>query len=445
MTPSRCERKVGTRVVQARTLYHLEEAMHPRDASSHGLRVSQRLDTVPFVIVETLFKTMDPRTHVLSKGVSALVWIALGLCVFVIATDKYYQWDFKIFHSAPTALHTGDNPYDGANPPFHYPEQMPFLYPPVTLYAFEPLSKVRDRTARLAWLAAKLVALGLLVLLWHRHFEPLNFSFPVVLFLALGYNAALLRDLAAGNISIFEQLGIWLGFYLLVRNRPYLAGLVLAVTAQFKLLPAVLLGTVLFVGPPGRWKPFAASVAAFGALFSLNFLLTPQLMEQYMGALGGAIPYLDDRGEFAPSALALIRDVADHAATWGVRVSHSGADLAYLTYAGVFALVLLWLAWKHRAALASRDPRWVIYCSQGLFVHPSADAESIFDTPNRFFKTPTYFVDPGAGRADVRSGQRELCARTSGPASVAGVLPAMVGGVVLALLSRPAAAGVTGT
>jgi hypothetical protein len=312
---------------------------------------------------------MDPRTHVISKGVSALVWIALGLCVFVIATDKrHYEWDFRIFHSAPTALHTGDNPYDGANPRFHYPEQMPFLYPPVTLYAFEPLSKVSDRTARLAWLAAKLLALGCLALLWHRHFEPLNFSFPVVLFLALGYNAALLRDLAAGNISIFEQLGIWFGFYLLVRNRPYLAGLVLAATAQFKLVPAVLLGTLLFVGPAGRWKPFAASVAAFGALFSLNFLLTPQLMEEYMGALAGGSPNLDERGESAPSALALIRDVAEDAASWGVRVSHSGADLAYLTYAGVFALVLLRLAWKHRAALASRDPRWVIYCSCVVYV-----------------------------------------------------------------------------
>jgi hypothetical protein len=312
---------------------------------------------------------MDARKVVTSKNVSLLVWIALASCIFIIATNKrQYEWDFRILRSAPAALSTGENPYDGTNSHFHYPDELPFLYPPITLYAFQPLSKVSERTARAAWLAAKLLALAGLVLLWHRHFESLSASFRVVLFLALGYNATLLRDLAAGNISIFEQLGIWFSFYLLLRNRPYWAGLILAVTAQFKLVPAALLGMLLFVGPPGRWKPFAASIAAFVGLLSLNLVLVPQLTADYFRALTSANPSLDERGELGPSALALIRDVADGLASSGLNVSHWVPNVAYLAYVATFALAILWMARKYSGVLASRDPRWMIYLGCVVYV-----------------------------------------------------------------------------
>jgi Glycosyltransferase family 87 len=304
-----------------------------------------------------------------SKAASVLVGLALLVCLLVIATDRrHYEWDFRIFHNAPTALDTGDNPYDGTNPRLHYPDELPYLYPPITLYAFDPLSKFSERTARAAWLAAKLLALAALLLLWHRHFEALNVSVPLVLFLALWYNASLLRDFAAGNIAVFEQLGIWLGFYFLVQNRPYVAGLILAATAQFKLVPVVFLGTLLFVGPPARWKPFATSVAAFGGLFSLNYLLTPHLMTQYLAALSGGSPNMDERGEADPSALALIRDVTEAAASWGLPVGHSAANVTYVVYVAVCAFVLLWFVRKNATTLINRDPRWMIYCACVVYV-----------------------------------------------------------------------------
>ena len=125
---------------------------------------------------------------------------------------------------------------------------------------------------------------------------------------------------------------------------------------------------LLFVGPPGRWKPFAASIAAFLGLFSLNFALAPQLTTEYFRVLTSADPSLDERGELGPSALALFRDVADGLSSSGLHVSHWVPNVVYLAYVAAFALAILWMARKYSVVLASRDPRWMIYLGCVVYV-----------------------------------------------------------------------------
>lgn len=303
-----------------------------------------------------------------SATLSGLVWVCIALFVLVVAANPNYQWDTRIFHAAPAVLETGHNPYDWTNPALNYPQGLSYLYPPIVLYVFQPLSELPYPEARLVWLAIKLFALACLIRLWHRHFEHLNASWPMVLFLALGFNAALLRDITAGNISIFEELGIWFGFALLVRGRPFSAGLILAITAQFKLMPVVLLGLLLFVGPPPRWKPFAVSLGAFAALFALNFLFLPEMMRHYIESFGYLNSNLDERGELNPSSLALIRDLVDKAARLGLPLTRSVADVVYLSYVGLFGLLVLWIVRTYDSVLNAKDPRWLIYCGCVLYV-----------------------------------------------------------------------------
>jgi hypothetical protein len=299
---------------------------------------------------------------------SCLVWLGLALCVLAIAHSRQYQWDFKVFHAAPAVLQSGGDPYDKVNPSTDIPQDLFYLYPPVMLYVFLPLSKLPYGAAYLVWLAAKLLALGCLVLLWHRHFERLSARWSVVLFLIIGYNATLLMDLTAGNISMFEELGVWFGFFLLIRNRPYLAGIVLAAIAQFKFIPIVFSGLLLILPPKPRWTAFVVSVLAFGALLSLNLIVTPELTSHYIHSLTTGISDLDERGIINPSALAFIRDLGDLVAKQGWPVSPRAIDLIYCAYAASMALVFLWLPRKQLSAIAARDPRIVIYYVCVLYV-----------------------------------------------------------------------------
>ena len=300
---------------------------------------------------------------------NAWVWLSwAGLIVFVlsIGVGSQSQWDFRVFHNAPAVVATGSNPY-ATDPDLGYPPGLTYLYPPLALYVFKPLSLMPFRLASLIWFALKLAALMALLYLWHRNFERLTRSWLAIAVLAFGFNAPILKDLTAGNISIFEQLGLWFGFCLLLWNRFYLAGFVIALTAQFKLIPIVFLGLLLIVEKP-QWKPFTAAAALFGLVFLSNYLVAPELTRQYVATFSVTDnSNLDERGAINPSSLAFIRDLADKAARKGVPVSRSVADLAFLVYAGLLGVAAVAYV-RYRAAIHVTSPRWLIYFACVLFV-----------------------------------------------------------------------------
>lgn len=302
-----------------------------------------------------------------SMFLSAMLWAALAAYALYIGVSLGQQWDLRIFHAAPVVLSTGANPYDLSDASLGYPPNLAFLYPPLSLYVLEPLSFLPYRAAHLIWFVLKIAALYALVRIWHVHFERLSPMWPTVLFLAFAFNATILRDLKAGNLSIFEQLGIWFAFSLLLRDRAYSAGLILAAVAQFKLVPIVLLGLWLFIGPRPRWKPFALSLGVFVALLSLNFLLQPDMTRQFIDLLmSPSHPNLDERGDINPSSLAFARDIVDMIGRMGVPIGKSAANMAYAACVALLALGALWLVWKRPAAI-ERDPRWLIYLGCVLY------------------------------------------------------------------------------
>ena len=286
-------------------------------------------------------------------------WLILAICVFFVAHSNQDQWDFRVFHSAAQALNSGASPYYAAHPNPLMPSGLSYLYPPVALYAFQPLSGLSFDVARLVWLAMKVLALFVLIRLWHRNFEPLDAYWFV--FLTMAYNSTLLRDLVAGNISLFEQLGMWFGFYLLLKRRPLLAGVVIAAVAQFKLIPVLFLGTLLFIRPTRSWAPFGVALVAFGAIFSLNFLLTPGSMTEYIHSFATANPNLDERGVVNPSSLALIRDLAAIAVKRGLPVDRTITNAIYAAYIALVGLIFVWIPRKSLVELADKDPRLAIY------------------------------------------------------------------------------------
>jgi hypothetical protein len=310
-----------------------------------------------------MFMQMSGRVH---RAATVIVWLALAACVYSIASDHLAQWDFQGYYTAAHAFAIGTNPYVPMHPHPHLHGHLIYPYPPLTLYLFQWTMLLSPASAKLVWLALKLLALAALACVWHKSFQPLQADWPVVLFIALGFNATLLRDLVSGNISGFEQLGIWSGFALLLANRPYWAAVTLASVAQFKLLPAAFIGLIPLVRPRDGWKPFLVGCIVFVGILALNPVLRPDLTHEYLGFFTD--PSLDDRGIVEPSSLALFRDVIDLTSYMpGLPYNVTAGTNVYIVYLSSLVLVLAAGAWRARSKLRGADPRLMLYFGCALF------------------------------------------------------------------------------
>jgi len=298
-----------------------------------------------------------------------VAWLALIVCVYSIASDPLSQWDFDVYYSAAHAFVAGQNPYVPLHPRPDLRGDLIYQYPPLTLLLFRWTTFFSIPAAKMLWLALKLAAIASLAWLWHRRFERLDPRWPTVLFIALAFNATLLRDLSCGNISTFEELGLWLAFSLLITGRPYAAALLLACVAQFKLLPASLLGLILLVRPQDGWRPFMAGCALFLGLLALNFAFSPELTHHYVSLFSAANLRMDDRNLNNPSSLALFRDIVDSTAILpGLSYNRLGGTWAYIFFVITLALLIIRTAWKKREVLRRANPRLLIYLGCSFYV-----------------------------------------------------------------------------
>src|SRR4030095_16139597 len=121
-----------------------------------------------------------------------------------------------------------------------------------TLAMFLPFTWLSVPSGILVWLVVKLVLLGILVVIWRREFVP-QASWPLVLGLTFfGFNAAVLWDLRTGNVSVLEQLLLWLPFARYAGgHRKSFAALVVAASI-FKLQPILFLALLLRPDETGR-------------------------------------------------------------------------------------------------------------------------------------------------------------------------------------------------
>lgn len=304
----------------------------------------------------------------LSHFIVLVVAGLFALSLLRIGTDQdHFQWDLRVFHAAPAILEDGRNPYD-REAGVEIPAGLSYLYPPVVLHVFAPVSRLSYEAAYRLWFVLKLLALIALIVVWRRAFEKVDASWLVLLLMTFGFNSALLRDFAAGNVALFEQLGLWIAFYHLLHRRPYIAGAVIAVVAQVKMMPVVFLGLLLAMPAESRWKPFSASLALFLALFATNFTLMPQLSMQYLELFVAGNQNLDERGVFNPSVLSLVRDLAEFAAERGVSLPASFANVAYFSYVTAFGLFLIWVLRRYWHELGKVDGRLLIYLACLIYV-----------------------------------------------------------------------------
>ena len=296
------------------------------------------------------------------------VWLGLFDCVYSMATDNLAQWDFNVYYSAAHALAAGETPYRPIHPHPGLSGDLIFQYPPLTTYLFYWTNLFSLASAKLVWLGLKLVAVGVLAWIWRRDFERVDATWTIALFIAIGFNATLLKDFVTGNISTLEQVGIWLGFSMLVRGRPYAAAALLAFVAQFKLLPVAFLVLIPLVRPRDGWKAFLLGCGLFVGLLGLNFVLSPGLTHDYLSQFTNANVRMDDRGINNPSSLALFRDIIDLTA-WvpGLSYNRDAGTRVYLFYIAALLLILIRATSGRVQRVLNSDPRLIVYCGCALF------------------------------------------------------------------------------
>ena len=227
---------------------------------------------------------------------------------YLVSANPALQGDLRIYRAAAAAWAEGRNPYEpGALVgPAGNRQELPFVYPPVSLPLLSALLVFDHRTAHFLFFALKMAATVALIALWRRRFFPDDdlAGACLYLFCALAYAQTIKMDLRAGNISVFEQLLIWTGVAAFRRGRPWLYAGLVAAAALFKLATAALLLMLLLDRSRRSVAPLLSGLAGLAVVHGTSAALRPDLFAGFLRNAAG----LDDRGRTNPAALALIRD-----------------------------------------------------------------------------------------------------------------------------------------
>jgi hypothetical protein len=272
--------------------------------------------------------------------------VALGLIAIVGIRWYAYQWDLHMFMGAARDFAAGTSPYRG--------QGLSYYHPPLLLYVYRLFTFFPVWLACSIWYALKLGSLWALLSIWNKEFVRIRYNSATIAFLILGFNACIYSDLVAGNVSIFEELLLWLAFANLLKSRYWAFSLCLVLASQIKLTPlffAVLLVTAI---EKPQWRWLFATVAGFAALFSCNQWLQPDLFRQFWKVSS----QLDERGVDSSSLLAFTRDAFErvHVVTQQSKLD----ELVYLLGVAAIGAISLWLLVQYRKSVKKLDERLLI-------------------------------------------------------------------------------------
>lgn len=219
------------------------------------------------------------------------------------------HWDFMTYYWAAVAHRAGLDPYQLPNlsQVAGHRIVLPYVYPPGVLYLLRPFTWLSLQGAIIAFVSLKAVALAGLVVLWRSCLGSRE-TLPLVVLVALAFSAAVFNDFFAGNVSTFEQLALWLGFWLLLRQRIVAFSLLVVLASTAKLTPLVFLLLVLLSAHPRRYPLFAAATATGLLSILASFGASSARMASYVAM----IARLDERGPTNPALLPFLKDIHEH-------------------------------------------------------------------------------------------------------------------------------------
>ena len=194
--------------------------------------------------------------------VLALLWVALVGFTLAPAPDDFQTY----WRGAASVVQHGD-PYfliQGRQQPNMY------IYPPLFAYLLAPLGWLPLRTGQLIWFGLNVLMLAALIAFCIRASRSvLARRYWGVLALLVVVAPPVRLTLQLGQVSILMAL-IMLGSFELAKRRPWLAGMLLALSALIKVFPAVLGGYFLLRRRAALWRGVVAGLAIVGISLLLH-------------------------------------------------------------------------------------------------------------------------------------------------------------------------------
>jgi hypothetical protein len=284
--------------------------------------------------------------------VTAALWQIVGKL-------HVYQWDVMVYWWSGRAFAHGASPY---GPIPQQPEYLHFVYPPLVAALFSPLSVLNIAATKVLWLVLKLVAFVATVRLWRKRIGVQQDAVPALFYFTFAFGSAVLVDVTSGNIAIFEQLLLWLGFAALLSRRWWTFATLVVVAAQAKLTPVFFLGLLLVIDERPRWSPFIGGSLLFVLGLGANALLLPGQTREFLAS----ITALGERGWGDPSTLGVMEDLVDQLRGLRLPLPAVTAHLLYLAaVATVFWLTVRW--WRARRAAGTSDPLLVVLVTLAVY------------------------------------------------------------------------------
>jgi len=273
----------------------------------------------------------------------ALLIYGLGLIVKIAQNDNN-QWDFWIYYNSARAHALGLNPYDEKvlSELAQGTLRFCFAYPPLTLYFFRPFAMLDFNTAFHLYLSLKCLLLIGLIYWWEKAFLQKEDGALFYFFCLVGFNAAIYIDLGAGNVSILEQLLMWLAFAFYLKRRWLLFCAFILLASAFKMVPIVFLALLWFAEEKKKYLYFAGASLGFCVMMLLSYLVSPFLFEEFVRDTIGRADW--ERGIVNPSTLACLREAFDLlAGKTGVMVPQLAQRALFVAIAAA-VVVVTWRA-----------------------------------------------------------------------------------------------------
>lgn len=235
-----------------------------------------------------------------------LVLLLLYAAFVVVHLSRHpdaFQWDFKTYYFYAKANAAGLNLYDTQI----LRNIFPCLYQPVALYFYYPFLLLTFSQAYQVLLFLNIIVIIFLFYLWRRWFLINGNVAIFCLFITISFNNTVYRALAAGNISLFEELFIWAALVFFVQRRLILFCLSIVLVATFKIQPILFLG-LLFLSEDKKQALtyLGLSLLGYVVIVGASYLRAPHMFFNFLTAAQGVA--LGEIGDLNPSTLAIILD-----------------------------------------------------------------------------------------------------------------------------------------
>ncbi|MBI4558706.1 MAG: DUF2029 domain-containing protein [Candidatus Hydrogenedentes bacterium] len=320
----------------------------------------------------------------------------------IALTPQDFQVDILTYYYAAEAHSKSLNPYDKevltelAGRPVH----LKYYYPPLILYLFKLLTLFSYSGAYYLYLALKVAVLCGLFWVWERKYLDTKWDGLFFLLCLFGFNYTIYCDLSTANVSLFEELLLWLAFAAFVQGRFQRFGILVACTAMFKLLPLFFLVLLLRTDDPRRWRYLVQSGAFFGLYLGISALVEPKLFLEFVASLTGLTGGLGRTGEVAnPATWPLIQEV------FRVVGEKGGVVVPRIIQAGLFAVAVVgvivitwWAGEKARGFEAIERRKWQVCLACFVF---ALIIPRFMNYSYILLLAPTYFLLQRLGRVSA--------------------------------------------